>query len=35
MAVQAKIGIFISYNKSYIFKIYIPLKRGPTKNIII
>ena len=28
-------GILISYKGSYIFKVYIPSRRGPTKNIII
>ena len=28
-------GILIGYKKSYIFKVYIPLKKRPTKNRII
>ena len=28
-------GIFISYKGSHIFKVYIPLRRGPAKNRII
>ena len=28
-------GILIGYKGSYIFKVYILLKRGPTKNRII
>ena len=27
--------ILIGYKESHIFKVYIPLKRGPTKNRII
>ena len=32
---RAKVGIFIGYKGSYIFKMYILLKKGPTKNRII
>ena len=28
-------GILIGYKGNYIFKVYIPLKRGPIKNRII
>ena len=28
-------GIFIGYKGSYIFKVYIPLRRGPVKNKIV
>ena len=28
-------GIFIGYKGSHIFKVYIPLKKGPTKNRIV
>ena len=31
----AKIGILIGYKGSYIFKVYIPLRKGPAKNRII
>ena len=31
----AKVGILIGYKRSYIFKVYIFLRKGPTKNRII
>ena len=31
----AKIGILVGYKGSYIFKVYIPLRRGPAENRII
>ena len=30
-----KIGILVGYKGSYIFKVYIPLRRGPAENRII
>ena len=35
VAAQAKMGILVGYEGSYIFKVYIPLRRGPTENRII
>ena len=35
VTIQAKVGIFIGYKGSYIFKVYIPLRKGPAKNRII
>ena len=31
----AKVGILIGYKGSHIFKVYIPLRKGPAKNKII
>ena len=35
VAARAKVGILIGYKGSYIFKVYIPLKKGPVKNRIV
>ena len=32
---MAEVGILISYKGSHIFKVYIPLRKGFTKNRII
>ena len=35
VAIQAEVGIFIGYKRSHIFKVYIPLRKGPIKKRII
>ena len=35
VAVQAEVGILVGYEGSYIFKVYIPLRKGPAENRII
>ena len=35
VAAWAKVGILIGYKGSHIFKVYIPLKKGPAENRII
>ena len=35
VAAWAEVGILVGYKGSYIFKVYIPLKKGPAKNRII
>ena len=32
---RAEVGIFIGYKGSHIFKVYIPLRKGPAENRII
>ena len=35
VTVWAKVGILVGYKGSHIFKVYIPLRKGPAKNRII